>query len=47
MSGHPLALEKDLDSARGQAHLDFAAGKAIRDAVEVTFELDMESTPTR
>src|SRR5215469_5213311 len=41
MSGNPLALQKDLDGAWGQPHLDFATGKAIRDAVEVTFELDM------
>ena len=41
MSGDALALEKDLDGARGQPHLDFAAGKAIRHAVEMTLELDM------
>jgi hypothetical protein len=41
MSGDALALEKDLDGARGQPHLDFAAGKAIRDTVEMTLELDM------
>ena len=34
MSGDPLALEKDLDGTRGQPHLDFAAGKAVRHAVE-------------
>src|SRR5215831_19631418 len=49
MSGNALALEKDLDRARGQPHLDFAAGKAIRHAVEVTLELDMvvDADPTQ
>ena len=48
MSGDALALEKDLDGARGQPHLDFAAGKAIRHAVEMTLELDMvvDTDPT-
>ena len=27
MSGNPLALQKDLDGARRQPHLDLAAGK--------------------
>src|SRR5215471_17419418 len=49
MSGDPLALEKDLDSPRGQLHLDFDAGEAIRDAVKVAFELDMvvDADPTQ
>ena len=49
MSGDALALEKDLDGARGQPHLDFATSKAVRDAVEVTFELDMvvDADPTQ
>ena len=41
MSGDPLALEKDLNSARRQPNLDFAAGKSVRDAVEMALELDM------
>src|SRR5271154_1853674 len=41
MSGNPLALEKDLNSARRQPHLDLAAGKAVGDAVEMALELDM------
>jgi hypothetical protein len=41
MSSDPLALEKDLNSARRQPHLDLAAGKAVRDAVEMALELDM------
>src|SRR5215831_11393770 len=49
MSGDPLALEKDLDGARRQPDLNLAAGKAIRHAVEVTFELDMvvDADPTQ
>src|SRR5215471_2148282 len=48
MDGDPLALEKDLYGSRGQPHLDFAAGEAIRDAVEVAFEHDMvvDADPT-
>jgi hypothetical protein len=41
MSGDPLALQKDLDGTRAQPHLDFAAGKAVGDAVKMTLELDM------
>src|SRR5436305_4867696 len=49
MSGDPLALQKDLDGSRGQPHLDLAAGKAIRHAVEMTLELDMvvDADPTQ
>src|SRR5437764_7210811 len=48
MSGDPLALEKDLDGSRRQPHLDLAAGKAMRHAVEMTLELDMvvDADPT-
>src|SRR5215831_10497005 len=48
MSGDALALEKDLDGARRQPHLNLAAGKAIRDAVEMPLELDMvvDADPT-
>jgi DNA replication protein DnaC len=38
MSGNPLALSKDLNSTRRQQHLDLAAGKAVRHAVEMTLE---------
>jgi hypothetical protein len=41
MSSDPLTLQKDLNSARRQPHLDFAAGTVVRNAVEMTFELDM------
>src|ERR1700736_3866561 len=41
MSGDPLALQKDLNSARRQPHLNLAAGKAVRDAIEMALELDM------
>src|SRR5271165_4661210 len=41
MSSDPLALQKDLNSARRQPNLDFAAGKAVGDAVEMALELDM------
>jgi hypothetical protein len=41
MDCDPLALDKDLNGSRGQPHLDLAAGKAIRDAVEMAFKLDM------
>src|SRR5271169_2444660 len=41
MSSDPLALQKDLNSARRQPNLDFASGKAVRDAVEMALELDM------
>src|SRR5262249_35223805 len=48
MRGDALALEKDLDGARRQPHLNLAAGKAIRDAVEMPLELDMvvDADPT-
>ena len=36
-----LALENDLDGARRQPHLDFAAGEAIGDAVEMRLDLDV------
>ena len=41
MSSDPLTLQKDLNSARCQPHLDFAAGKAVRNAVEMALGLDM------
>src|SRR3954452_10281668 len=41
MSSDPLTLQKDLNSARRQPHLDFAAGKTVRNAVEMVLELDM------
>jgi hypothetical protein len=41
MSGNPLALQKDLDGSRRQPHLHLATGKAVGDAVEMTFELDV------
>src|SRR5205085_6941614 len=41
MSSNPLALQKDLNSARRQPNLDFAAGKAVGHAVEMALELDM------
>ena len=41
MRGDPLALEKDLDSARRQPHLDLTTGEAVRDAVEVGLDLDV------
>src|SRR6185437_15731051 len=40
MRGDPVALEKDLDSARRQPHLDLTTGEAVRDAVEVGLDLD-------
>src|SRR5215472_4755939 len=42
------ALENNLDGTLGQPHLDFAAGIAIRHAVEMTIELDMviDADPT-
>ena len=41
MRGNPLALEKDLDGARRQPHLDLAAGETIGHAVEVRLDLDV------
>ena len=41
MRGDPLALEKDLDGARRQPHLDLAAGEPVGDAVEVGLDLDV------
>src|SRR5512144_301539 len=41
MRGDPLALQKELDGARRQPHLDLAAGEAIGNAVEMTLDLDM------
>ena len=41
MRGDPLALEKDLDDARGQPHLDLAAGEAVGHAVEVRLDLNV------
>src|SRR2546423_12724892 len=48
MSSDPLTLQKDLNSARRQPHLDLAAGKAVRNAVEMALELDMvvDADPT-
>jgi hypothetical protein len=39
--GDPLALEKDLDGARRQPHLDLTAGEAVGHAVEVRLDLDV------
>jgi len=41
MGGDALALEKDLDSVRRQAHLDRAARMAIRNAIEMPLDLDV------
>ena len=41
MRGNPLAFEKDLDGARRQPHLDFAAGEAVGHAVKVSLDLDV------
>src|SRR5438067_13911983 len=41
MSGDPLALQKDLNGSRRQAHLHLVAGKAVGHAVDMTFELDV------
>jgi hypothetical protein len=41
MRGDTLALEKDLDGARRQPHLDFAAGEAVGHAVKVSLDLDV------
>ena len=41
MRGDPLALEKDLDGARRQPHLDLAAGEAVGHAVEMSLDLDV------
>ena len=41
MSSDPLALQKDLNGARCQPHLDLAPGKVVGDAVEMALELDM------
>src|SRR5215210_1430714 len=41
MRRDPLALEKDLDGARRQPHLDLTAGEAVRDAVEMRLDLDV------
>ena len=48
MSSDPLALQKDLNGARCQPHLDLAPGKAVGDAVEMALELDMviDADPT-
>ena len=41
MRGDPLALEKDLDGARRQPHLDLAPGEAVGDAVKMRLDLDV------
>jgi hypothetical protein len=41
MRGDALALEKDLDGARRQPDLDFAAGEAVGHAVKMRLDLDM------
>ena len=41
MRGDALAFEEDLDGARRQPHLDLAAGKAVRHAIEMRFDLDV------
>jgi hypothetical protein len=41
MRGDPLALQENLDGARRQPHLDLAAGEAVGDAVEMSFDLDV------
>ena len=41
MRGDPLALEKDLDGARRQPHLNLTTGEAVRHAVEVRLDLDV------
>ena len=41
MRGNALALQEDLDGARRQPHLDLTTGEAVRDAVEVSLDLDV------
>ncbi len=41
MRGDPLALQKDLDGARRQPDLDLAAGEAVGNTVEVSFDFDV------
>ena len=41
MCGDPLALEKNLDGARRQTHLDLAAGEAVGHAIEMRLDLDV------
>src|SRR6202012_4123384 len=41
MSGDPLAPGEDLHGACGEAHLDFGAGKAVGNAVEVMIDVDV------
>src|SRR5512147_1563945 len=45
MRGDPLALQKELDGARRQPHLDLAAGEAIGNAVKMALDLDMVIDP--
>jgi len=41
MSGDPFALDEDLHGARGETHLDFGAGEAVRNAVVVIIDIDV------
>src|SRR5262245_1129955 len=41
MRGNACTLDEDLDRARADAHLDFAAGEAMRNAVVVAVDLDV------
>ena len=41
MRGDPFALVENLDGARGEAHLDFSADEAMRDAVVMRLDLDV------
>src|SRR5215475_3610539 len=42
MGGDPLAPGEDLHGACGEPHLDFAAGEAVGNAVEVILDLDVK-----
>jgi hypothetical protein len=41
MDGNPLAFDENLHGAVSEPHLDFAAGIAVGNAVEVVLDLDM------
>src|SRR5262245_64243895 len=41
MRGDPFALVENLDGASGEAHLDFGADEAMRDAVVMRLDLDV------
>ena len=41
MDGVPLAFDKNLDGAAGEANLDLGAGEAIGHAVEVLVDFDV------